>query len=347
MAFDWLYLLAAIGGGMFGAAVGAVPAFVLAGIAAAGTFAYSVLAAGQADLQPASLSGLAPFGPWLSPNIAFAGGVAAAAYAARRRFHAAGTDTVLPLTGLQRPDVLAVGGLFGAYGYVLQWLFTAYSPTFAGNVVITPIVTAIVVSNMTSRLVFGRSGLFGKPEHSRSRWAPTETHNWVPWQERPLQVLAIGFALGLPSAYLVSVVPGFGFDLGLAISATWLLFLCLGFKTPVAHHVTLGASIGVLVLGNIWWGLALAVAGALIGEIMACLFQYHGDTAIDPPSVALLVLWLFAVFTAPAFKPLGEGAAAGIGALFVAVVFGLLALLKRGTAPLPSADEPTDQRIPA
>jgi hypothetical protein len=347
MDFDWMYLLAAIGGGMFGAALGAVPAFVLAGFAAAGAFGYSVIAGTHPDLELASLSGLAPFGPWLSPNIAFAGGVAAAAYAARRKLHASGNDTVLPLTGLQRPDVLVVGGLFGAYGYVLQWLFTSYSPTYAGNIVITPIVTAIVLSNMTSRLVFGRSGLFGKPEPSRSRWAPTETHNWVPWQERPLQVLAIGFALGLPSAYLVSEVPSFGFDLGLAISATWLLFLCLGFKTPVAHHVTLGAAIGVLVLGNFWWGLALAVAGALIGEVLACIFQYHGDTAIDPPSVALLVLWLFAVFTAPVFKPLSEGAAASVGAVLVALLLGLLVMLKRGTDPLPAIDEPTDLRVPA
>ena len=43
MEFSWLYLLAAIGCGIFGAAVGAVPAFVLAGVAAAGTFAFATI----------------------------------------------------------------------------------------------------------------------------------------------------------------------------------------------------------------------------------------------------------------------------------------------------------------
>lgn len=347
MEFDWIYLLAAVGGGAFGAAVGAIPSFVLAGIAAVGSFGYSVLAGAEPDTTPASLSVLAPFGPWLSPNIAFAGGVAAAAYAARRGVHGSGNDAVLPLAGLNRPDVLAVGGLFGAYGWVLQWLLTEFSPTFGDNPVLTPIVTAIVLSNVTARLVFGRSGLFGRPEAGVSRWAPTEARHWVPWQERPLQVLTVGIALALPAAYLVDAVPAFGFDLPLAISATWLLFLCLGFKVPVAHHVVLGATIGVLVLGDFWWGLTLGIVGALVGEVAACLVQYHGDTLIDPPSCALLVVWLAAVFLAPAVDDLPSGAGAGLGTLLVALALGLLLLLKRGTTGLPAADAPTDERVAA
>lgn len=347
MPFEWLYLLAAIGGGMFGAAIGAVPAFVIAGIAAAGTFGYSVITGTHPDAELVSLSALIPFGPFLSPNIAFAGGVAAAGYAARRGLHSSGNDTVLSLAGLQRPDVLLVGGLFGGYGYLLQWLFTNFSPTFAGNIVITPVVTAIVISNITTRLVFGRTGLFGKPEKPHKRWAPTTNRNWVPWQERPLQVITIGFALGLPSAYLIAEVPSLGFDLGLAISATFLLFLCLGFKTPVAHHVSLGAAIGVLVLGDFTWGLTFAVAGAVIGELVACIFQYHGDTAIDPPSVTLLALWLLAVFTAPLLSPLTTGPAIAVGIAIVGIPFVVLLLTKRGTKSLTAVDSATTEQVPA
>lgn len=339
MGFEWMYLLAAIGGGMFGAAIGGVPAFVLAGVAAAGSYGYSVIAGTNPDLHLASLSALGPFGPLLSPNIAFAGGVAAAAYAARRGLHPSGNDTVTPLIGLNRPDVLAIGGLFGGYGYLLQWAFTHFSPVLAGNIVVTPIVTAIVVSNMTARLVFGRAGLTGRPEAGMSRWAPSSAHQWIPWQERPAQVLTVGFALALPTAYLVAQIPAFGFDLGLAISATWLLFLCLGFKTPVAHHITLGATIGVLVLGNFGWGIAFGVAGACIGELAACLFQYHGDTAIDPPSVALLVLWLVAVSMAPVLRDASATVAGVVGVLLVALTFGLLLLAKRATIGLPIAVE--------
>lgn len=98
MEFSWLYLLAAIGGGIFGAAVGAVPAFVLAGVAAAGTFAFATITGTQPDLALTPLSGLGPFGPWLSPNIAFAVGIGAIAVLfavlllLKRRTHALAAD---------------------------------------------------------------------------------------------------------------------------------------------------------------------------------------------------------------------------------------------------------------
>lgn len=345
MELDWLRVLAAFGGGMFGAAVGAVPAFVLAGIAAVGTFGYAVINGTMPELGLAPLSDLGPFGPWLSPNIAFAGGVAAAAYAARRGLHPSGNDTVTPMTGLNRPDVLFVGGLFGAYGYLLQWLCESYSPSFQGLVILTPVVTAIVLSNVTARLVFGRSGLFGRPERGLSRWQATENRNWVPWQEKPLQVLAIGIAMALPAAYLLSEVPALGFDLPLAISAVWLLFLCLGFKTPVAHHVTFGATIGVLLLGDFAWGVTIGIAAAAIGEILACVFQYHGDTAIDPPSVTLLIIWVLTVLATPTLKNLDGLAPAAIGGGFAAIAFAVLIVLKRRAVSLPH-DNPVETTQP-
>lgn len=345
MELDWLRLLAAFGGGMFGAAVGGVPAFVLAGIAAVGTFGYAVISGTQPEAGLAPLSDLGPFGPWLSPNIAFAGGVAASAYAARRKYHASGNDTISPLTGLNKPDVLFVGGIFGAFGYLVQWLCESFSPSFQGIIILTPVVTAIVVSNVTSRLVFGRSGVFGRPEAGLSRWQATELHNWVPWQEKPTQVLAIGFAMALPTAYILSEVPALGFDLPLAISAVWLLFLCLGFKTPVAHHVTFGATIAVLLLGDFAWGVTIGLAAAFIGEIVACLVQYHGDTAIDPPSVALLLVWVLTAFAAPALQGFEGVQAAAIGGAFAAVMFALLVVLKRRAVPLPQ-ENPIDTQEP-
>lgn len=345
MDLNWLLVLAAFGGGMFGAAVGAVPAFVLAGAAAIGTFSYSVLTGNSPDLGVGSLADLGPFGPWLSPNIAFAGGVAAAAYAARRGIHASGNDTVTSLTGLGRPDVLFVGGAFGAFGYLVQWACATFSPSIGDNIVLTPVVTAIVVSNIASRLTFGRSGLFGRPENGSSRWQPTESRNWIPWQERPFQVVTVGIALALPVAYLISVEPSFGFDLPLGISALWLLFLCLGFKTPVAHHITLGATIGVLVLGDFGWGVVWGISAAIIGEIAAGAFQYHGDTAIDPPSVALLVVWLGAVALAPTLDGITGFVAVLLGAALLAILFAILLLLKRGTAALPTADEPNTTEL--
>jgi hypothetical protein len=58
------------------------------------------------------------FGPVFGPHIAFAGGVAAAAYAARRGELDDGADIITPLAGLATLDVLLVGGVFGAAGAI-------------------------------------------------------------------------------------------------------------------------------------------------------------------------------------------------------------------------------------
>lgn len=77
MGFDVLWLVAAFGGGVFGASVGALPAFILCGFAAIVGPAVA-LATGNAAFTVDIA-----FGPMLGPHTAFAGGVAAAAYAAR------------------------------------------------------------------------------------------------------------------------------------------------------------------------------------------------------------------------------------------------------------------------
>ena len=60
------------------------------------------------------------WGPLFGPHIAFAGGVAAAAYAAKTgKLKSGGKDIVASLMGLNAPDVLLVGGVFGSLGYAL------------------------------------------------------------------------------------------------------------------------------------------------------------------------------------------------------------------------------------
>ena len=114
MDFNFLWLIAAFGGGVWGAAVGGLPAFVFCGIAAivgAGLTAF----AGDGGF----FSNTVAFGPLLGPQVSFAGGVAAVAYAAKRGLHADGKDIGSALMGLNRPDVLLIGGLFGVVGYIL------------------------------------------------------------------------------------------------------------------------------------------------------------------------------------------------------------------------------------
>ena len=72
-------LVASFGGGIIGAYMGALPAFILTGvIAIAGAVAAM---AGGADMTV----GFIAFGSYLGPHIAFAGGVAASAYAGKTK----------------------------------------------------------------------------------------------------------------------------------------------------------------------------------------------------------------------------------------------------------------------
>ena len=73
-----LSVLAAFGGGAFGSAIGALPAFIMTGIIAVVGTAMG-LGTGV-DVVTGNIA----FGSFFGPHIAFAGGVAAAAFAARK-----------------------------------------------------------------------------------------------------------------------------------------------------------------------------------------------------------------------------------------------------------------------
>src|SRR6476619_6238745 len=103
MTFDVLALLLAAGGGFFAAAIGALHAFIFTGFMGIAGLAIAMAGAGTNFLT------FVAFGPVFGPHIAFAGGVAAAAYAARTGKDVGGKDIGVPLISIERPDVLLVG----------------------------------------------------------------------------------------------------------------------------------------------------------------------------------------------------------------------------------------------
>jgi hypothetical protein len=295
--FDWIYLVAAFAGGMFGAAVGAIPAFIMTGVAAIITAGIAIIT-GQGDLV-----GAVAFGPFLGPHVSFAGGVAAAAFAAKKGKLDGGKSILTALAGVDSPDVLFVGGVFGALGYLFTWLYNMVPSIgnrgWTDTVALSVVTTAIVV-----RFVFGNSGIFGKVPEGYNRWLHTDKGAWIPWQSKPLQMIAIAVAFGFPAAYITyayadlaggGTIPVlfFGF------SAFSLIFLQFGTNVPVTHHITLAAGSAAAVSGDVWWGLAFALLGIFVGEVVACGFTSYGDTHIDPPAASLAVTTLLlAVFAA-------------------------------------------------
>jgi len=305
VSFELGILLAAFGGGLFGAAIGALPAFIFTGLA--------VLVAVGAGLGGASFDvlGLVAFGPVTGPHVTFAGGAAAAAFAARRGDIEDGKDIITPLAGLGDPLPLLVGGIFGAGGYALQVLLmnllppfqTAFYPTY-----IDVIAVVVTVSAIITRLAFGRTGLFGSLDaeaHERGRFSTGEGRVWLAYQEGFLQASVVGLGTGLLAAWAATQFTAFdpallpfGVLLGYGISATALIFLQFGFSVPVTHHMTLPASVaavGVTVAGGpqiiaILVGAVAGILGALLGELFSRLFLIHGDTHLDPPANAIIVM---------------------------------------------------------
>lgn len=269
--FELDTILASIGGGAFGASIGALPAFVVTGIL---VIVGEVVAIVHPDA--AVITDEVAFGPPFSPAVSFGGGAAAAAYATRRGYietsfdyHAAKDVTYALGT---KPDVLAVGGAFGVLGFWLTELSAVVGMPY------DPMAMGVVVSALFHRLILGYSvvgtirgrvldmspyergerrdssdrvtdgGLVhtstsvdGGPSRSASGDERFVVEPWLPHQYRWDHVTAIGAVGGLLGAY-VGVVSGSAF-LAFGISAATLVFACCGVdRIPVTHHITFPAS---------------------------------------------------------------------------------------------------------
>jgi hypothetical protein len=270
---------------MWGAAVGAVPAFIFTGILA-------LLGAAAAASGHSELVGVA-FGPVFGPHVSFGGGVAAAAYAASKGKLPTGRDIGSALMALRSVDVLVVGGLFGVAGLLVnQALASAGASNWTDTIAVT-----VVLTNIVARLVWGKTSVFGTVSSPTGRrFRPDDSATWLPWQQDFAHVLGIGLAVGLAAAYLAarSGLSAGADALSFGIATTVLIFLVMGHKVPVTHHIALPAALGVLHGAGFVGGVFCGVAGAVLGEIASRVFLIHGDTHIDPPAVgiALVVLSL-------------------------------------------------------
>ncbi len=321
MTIDPLWLIAAFGGGAFGAAIGGQTAFIMTG------FLYMVGLGGYlggADMTWFMNSVV--FGPVFGPHIAFLGGAIAAAYAAKKGYMPAGTngrDIVTPLAGLSKSDVYVVGGIGGMVGYLVNQVF-ALIPAIGtdaaanyGNDVLgstdTVAMTIIVVS-IVVRFVFGSTGMFSTKQ-GPLLWVGGDKH-WVGHQEKWGQTALIGAFTGMLSGFAtlmivqhvfadVPEIVGHAQLVGWAFSAITLLFLTCGLNTPVTHHMTIIGSIAALKFAPLLTGedptawtssgliVPLLLAGlfgllsGVLGEALSRMTNANGDTHIDPPAFAI------------------------------------------------------------
>ncbi|WP_323191286.1 hypothetical protein [Halostella sp. PRR32] len=272
-------LMAAFAGGAFGAALGALPAFIFTGfMVIAGEaanqigvdIASDVGAVGVTDIGT-GITGQVAFGPVFGPHIAFAGGAAAAAYAAKKGYMDTGFDyhegkNILFAHGT-KPDVLIVGGAFGVLGMFIRQVSGSFGMPW------DPIAMGVVLSALFHRLILGYS-LIGEAREGLLNMAPFEREEkrmttaggggptdspesatdggtaqanrllvepWLPHQYKWANVALLGLVTGILGGW-TALVTGSPF-LGFGISAASLLFLNCGVEQiPVTHHMTLTSS---------------------------------------------------------------------------------------------------------
>lgn len=326
----WELLLAAFAGGAFGAAIGALQAFSLAGlmiiVGEVYALAHESIGAGTA---PVDITGSIGFGVVLGPHIAFGGGAAAVAFAAKRgyldtefMYHDAKHIT----RGLgHRPDVLVIGGLFGMIGYVVATASVAVGlPT-------DPVALGVVGSAFIHRVVFDYSLIGVSParmfdmspfERGERRQPEGEliepdggpgrlvVEPWIPYQYRWSHVTLLGALVGIIAGYL-AYLTGSAF-LAFGISVVVLVFLCVDVaEIPVTHHMSMPASTVVIALANVETPLApglvadalalneaiilgamFGIIGAVLGEVAQRVFYAHAETHLDPPAASIVVTTL-------------------------------------------------------
>ncbi|ELZ87308.1 hypothetical protein C453_03119 [Haloferax elongans ATCC BAA-1513] len=303
-------VLAAFAGGAFGAAIGALPSFTLAGLVVViGELYGLVRRTTDVGFAAVDLTGAVGLGVVFGPHVAFGGGAAAVAYAAKHEpldfdseYHPAKDVT----RGLgSAPDVLFVGGVFGIFGY---WV-----ATLAGTLGLPtdPVALAVVVSALAHRLVFGYSLIGtvpdrlmdmspferGEPRHSAqtdgghvdsehtSDTGRFAVEPWLPYQYRWADVVGLGAVVGIFAAYIAYLTGSAFLAFGLSVVA--LVYINAGTpKIPVTHHMSLPASTAVLAaVGSPLGSLTpTAVANALplseallLGAVFGALGGFFGE----------------------------------------------------------------------
>ncbi|HAL1375147.1 TPA: propanediol utilization system permease GrpO, partial [Escherichia coli] len=164
-------------------------------------------------------------------------------------------------------------------------------PAFpSGNAWTDTVALTVVISGVVSRLVFGKTGLFGKPEQGIRHCYPPQDKCWIPYHSRIPQLSVLGLGIGLMAGFLGLKFGGNGALLAFGISAFSLIFLHFNTQVPVSHHISLPAALVAVPSGSLIWAAIVGIICAILGELMSRIFLIHGDTHIDPPAMVITIM---------------------------------------------------------
>lgn len=272
-------IILAFFGGIFGAYVGSIASFVFCG--ALGLIGVGIfVATGNMDF----ITNVA-LGPVFTPQIAFAGGVAAASYyGMKSRKKLVPADMVLPGNNIVAPlattgdfSTLLVGGAFAMLSQALCILLKNYAPLKVDSPALALIIVAFI-----GRLVFDDSGILGK------NFKLSERLNYNLNQTAFHLLAAYAIALGMTYFVEITGVPTFGFLLGGLV----LAFGMFGVPIPANHHVSMVAAFAFGVIPNIWIAAIFGPLAWLTADLLARLFNTDVESHIDPPAFTIALFSL-------------------------------------------------------
>ena len=272
-------LVASFGGGIIGAYMGALPAFILTGVIA---IAGSVAAmAGGADMTV----GLFAFGPILVPISPLP---VVWRLPLRRQDKEAGQrnghSVLSEWTG--RPCYAAGRRCVwrNRFSHSLSdWTVLHLNTDLPGF--------TVILSAVIARLVFGSGGLIGKA-------APGESREYFTSGRGMLCNVILGLGLGTTTGFVYqalldggasAVVIGSYPVLCFGIAAVSLIFAQTGFAMPATHHIALISALAAVSSQNPVMGIVFGILTALFGDFVGKTFNSCCDTHIDPPAFTIFV----------------------------------------------------------
>lgn len=285
-------LIAAFGGGAFAASIGALPAFIMTGVFAVVGAAVSM--AGAADAGNILVNYFA-FGSFFGPHIAFAGGVAAAAYAKKKGISDNGADIATSCAGHNAPDVLIVGGIFGVIGFLFKEfvVMNLFAGTISPRLVTDAPGITVFLSAILVRLVFGGKLRTGDKTISQGG----ALGNTI--------VIGICYSLLVAGVYFagLEVVPietfaGSYHVLIFGMAAIGLVFAEIGQPFFGCHHIVIIAAETAVQCynntGNAWMAVIMAIVfgtiSAIICDVETNLINSGSDSHIDGPACAIFIM---------------------------------------------------------
>ncbi|MDO7788188.1 hypothetical protein [Desulforamulus aquiferis] len=274
MAIEPLMVIGALGGGILGAAIGALPAITLWGAV--------LMITGLAGLignNPDLIWNIG-FNPLFGAHMVYAGGAAAAVYAWKKGVLESGLDILKPLSGFGRPDVLLVGGVFGVIGMLLERIGTGIGiPT--DNVALS-----VVITGWLARLLFD-----GQWRANRKKDPVAEGESCWPNTKELGFLVVLGGGVGLASAVAAVKMGDIFIPFGLAL--LFLIYLQMGFNGAAWHHIVIVAGLAAL-RGNgsinaIVWAVVLGIIVAILASCINKLWISQTNSYIDPPVTTIAI----------------------------------------------------------